>query len=119
MRKEFAKEIKHCEEQIKKCDKAIVSIKRNDKLAMFIIACGIIVAITSIIIQSYGLALFISVISLLNYCINKMTQGFIPSYEKHKEDYRGLIKTWQECDNMADYTEALKRRNDELERSLS
>lgn len=115
----YQKEVDKCHEQIKKCDKHIKRIKQQDKFSTILVGFCIVVALLSLIAQEFGYALFMAVLGLVNYAINKFTQGLIPSFETHKRNYNDLIRRWQDCDNLTDETEALKRRNDELERSLS
>lgn len=119
MSNRYQKEIDHCHVQIAKCKKNIKMIKLNEKFSFWLIVFCVLCAIVSLVAQEYKYALFMSTISLVNYVIIRFSAKMIPDFEKHIENYNGLIKDWQDCDNMADYVEALKKRNDELEKSLS
>jgi cell shape-determining protein MreC len=115
MENRFQDAIDQCTKGIKNCDKQIKSIKFQNKFAMILITCALVVIITALFIGSYGLALFMSCIGVLNYVINSKVQGLLPNFEEYKKSYRETIARYEELELQARQVEDVKRRVAKLE----
>lgn len=93
------------------CIKQIASIKRQNKVSTFLVAFGVIIVIASMVTQQWGLAVFMSVMSLVNYFVNTYTYKLIPNFEGHIKNYDKLIKSYKAMQDGY-------RKLDEFEKSL-
>lgn len=119
MENRYQEDIDRCNEQIANCGKQIRNIGRQNKFAMILIAFNAVVAVACLFMASYGLALFLCIVSVLNYVINDAVQRLIPKYEGYIKGYKETIATYEKLELDQRDLDDVKRRIAKLKEPVS